>query len=106
MSPWIFLAGAILAEVCGTLALRASDGFSRPVPTVIVPVGYGIAFFLLSRCLKAGMPLGTAYAVWASLGVVLVAIAGRFLFADTLTPRAIAGIAIIVVGVVLVEGAH
>lgn len=106
MSPWLALAGAILAEVCGTLALRASDGFSRLAPTLVIPVGYGIAFFLLSQCLKAGMPLGTAYAVWSSLGVVLVAIAGRFLFADPVTPRMIAGIGIIIVGVVLVEGAR
>jgi small multidrug resistance pump len=106
MSPWVFLAAAILAEVCGTLALRASDGFTRLLPTVVVPIGYGVAFYLLSRCLRAGMPLGTAYAVWASLGVVLVAIAGRFLFADPVTPRTMVGIAVIILGVVLVEGAH
>jgi small multidrug resistance pump len=104
VSPWIFLAGAIVVEVCATVALRASEGFSRLWPSLFVPVGYGTAFFLLSQCLKAGFPLGTAYAVWASLGVVLVAIAGRLLFADPLTPRMIAGIGIIIVGVVLVEG--
>ncbi len=103
MSPWLLLAGAIMAEVGGTLALRASDGFTRAAPSAIVPFAYGFAFFLLSRCLKAGMPLGTAYAVWASLGVVLVAIAGRLLFADALTLRAIVGIGIIIAGVVLVE---
>lgn len=106
MNRWFLLAGAILAEVCGTLALRASDGFSRWRPSAIVVVGYGVAFFLLSQCLKAGMPLGTAYAVWSSLGVVLIAVAGRFLFDDPVTARTILGIGFIIVGVVLVEGAR
>jgi len=66
LNPWLFLTGAIVAEVCATLALRASEGFSRPMPSLVVPLGYGVAFFMLSRCLKAGMSLGVAYAVWAS----------------------------------------
>jgi small multidrug resistance pump len=106
VNAWYLLAGAILAEVCGTLALRASDGFSRVLPSAIVVVGYGTSFFLLSRCLKAGMRLGTAYAVWSSLGIVLIATAGRFLFDDPVTTRMMFGIGFIIVGVVLVQGAH
>ncbi len=106
MSPWVYLAGAIVAEVCATLALRASAGFSRVLPSLFVPVGYGAAFFLLSRCLTAGMPLGTAYAVWASLGVVVVALAALVLFHEPLTVRMMGGMVLIVAGVVLVESGH
>jgi small multidrug resistance pump len=103
MNSWIFLAGAILAEVCGTLSLRASDGFTRPLPSAIVVLGYGTALFLLSRALKIGMPLGTAYAVWCSIGIVLVALAGRVLFKDILSAQTMVGIGIIIVGVVTVQ---
>jgi len=102
----LLLACAIAAEVVGTLALKASDGFTRLGPSILVLLGYAAAFVLLSQVLKLGMPVGTAYAIWASLGIVLVAVAGHFIFAEALTPRAMAGIGLIVVGVVLVEVGH
>ena len=100
------LACAIVAEVIGTLALKAADGFTRLYPSIIVVLGYAAAFLLLSLVLKLGMPVGTAYAIWASLGIVLVAVAGYFIFGEVLSARAMTGIALIIVGVLLVEVGH
>jgi small multidrug resistance pump len=102
----LLLACAIAAEVIGTLALKASDGFTRLYPSILVLLGYAAAFVLLSQVLRLGMPVGTAYAIWASLGVVLVAVAGHFIFDELLTVRAMVGIGLIIVGVVLVEVGH
>jgi multidrug transporter EmrE-like cation transporter len=102
----LLLACAIAAEVIGTLALKAADGFTRLYPSLLVLVGYGAAFVLLSLVLKLGMPVGTAYAIWASLGVVLVAVAGHLIFDEVLTAKAVLGIGLIVAGVILVEVGH
>ena len=100
---WLLLIAAILTEVVGTLALRASEGFSKPVPTVVVVVGYVLSFFLLAAVLERGMAVGVAYAIWAGLGVAAVAILGRLLFDDPLTWVTGVGMVAIVGGVVLVE---
>jgi small multidrug resistance pump len=102
----VLLACAIVAEVIGTLALKAADGFTRLYPSIVVVLGYGAAFLLLSLVLKLGMPVGTAYAIWASLGIVLVAVAGYFIFGEVLSARAMAGIGLIIIGVILVEVGH
>jgi small multidrug resistance pump len=102
----VLLACAIAAEVIGTLALKASDGFTRLYPSMLVGLGYAAAFVLLSYVLKLGMPVGTAYAIWASIGIVLVAIAGHYIFDEVLSTRAMVGIAFIIVGVILVEVGH
>ena len=78
------LAGAILSEVVATLSLRASEGFSRGGPTALMAVGYVVSFVLLAQALKRGMGIGVAYAVWAGVGVALVAILGRVLFNEPL----------------------
>jgi multidrug transporter EmrE-like cation transporter len=98
---------AIVAEVVGTLALKASDGFSRWVPVGVMVVGYGIAFSLLAVTLTS-MEVGRAYAVWAGLGTAGAAIGGVLLFGDQLSTMAILGIVIIVSGVVVLNlaGAH
>jgi small multidrug resistance pump len=105
MSNWLLLAGAITAEVCGTLALRGASGFSRLVPSILVILGYAIAFFLLSLVLKGGMPLSTAYAVWSSVGIAVVAVASWMIFGEVLSAKAILGMALITAGVVLVQSA-
>ena len=97
------LAGAILSEVVATLSLRASEGFSRAGPTALMAVGYLVSFVLLAQALKRGMGIGVAYAVWAGVGVALVAILGRVLFNEPLSPVTAAGIALIIGGVVIVE---
>lgn len=102
MQYWLFLALAILAEVIGTSALKASDGFSRLLPSVIVVVGYLAAFYLLALTLKA-IPIGVAYAVWAGAGVALVALIGWIFFGETLTLPAFIGMGLILVGVVILN---
>ncbi|MGH3611115.1 MAG: DMT family transporter [Pseudonocardia sp.] len=100
---WFWLAGAIAAEVCATIALRFSEGFSRPVPSILVLLGYGIAFFALSQALTRGMALGIAYGVWAAAGVALVAILSAILFSESLSWVQIGGIALVIAGVLALE---
>ena len=102
MIAWVLLAAAIATEVVGTLALRASDGLSRLVPTIIVIVGYLASFGLLAVVLKT-MPVGIVYAVWAAVGVALVAVLGKLIFDDPVPPLAMAGMVLIVAGVALVS---
>jgi small multidrug resistance pump len=100
--PWVLLGAAIATEVAGTLALRASDGLSRLVPSIIVAVGYLASFGLLAIVLKS-LPVGIVYAIWAAVGVALVAILGKIMFNDPVPPIAIAGMVLIVGGVALVS---
>ncbi len=99
---YFYLALAIAAEVIGTSALKASEGFTRPWPSVVVVVGYGLAFFLLSLVLRS-LPVGIAYAIWAGLGIVLVTVAGVVIYGETPDLPAVAGIAMIVGGVVVIQ---
>lgn len=109
MSPWVPLLAAIASEVTATLALKASDGFTRWAPSVVVVVGYVAAFALLALALR-GMGVGVAYATWSGLGTVGAAIGGALLFRERLTVVTATGIALVVVGVVLIglagEGEH
>lgn len=102
MTAWLLLAGAIAAEVTGTLALKASDGFSRLLPSIVVVVGYLISFGLLALVLKS-LPVGVVYAIWAAIGIALVAVLGRIIFGDPLPPLTAVGIVLIIGGVVLVR---
>lgn len=104
---YLFLAGAILSEVAGTMALRASHGFRDRRWIVAVLAGYVLAFTLLSLTLAHGMPLGVAYGIWAASGVALTAVLARVIFDEPLTPFMAAGMALIAAGVLIVElGAH
>lgn len=102
MNKWLLLGAAIIAEVVGTLSLRASAGFTKLGPSLLVAAGYAAAFYLLSLTLDT-IPIGIAYAVWASLGVALVAIASWILFGQKLDPAGILGIALIVAGVIVLN---
>lgn len=99
---YLFLALAILSEVIGTSALQASQQFTRPVPSAIVIAGYGSAFYFLALTLKV-MPLGIVYAIWAGLGIVLITGVGWVLFGQKLDFAALAGIGLIVAGVVVIN---
>jgi small multidrug resistance pump len=103
MVAYLLLALAIAAEVTATVSLKLSDGFSKLGPSILVVVGYGIAFVALSRVLKAGMPIGVAYAVWAAAGVALVAIVGVLFLKEPLNLTMVAGLALVIGGVVLIE---
>ncbi|MBY6368164.1 DMT family transporter [Rhodococcoides corynebacterioides] len=99
---YAYLVAAILFEVTATLSLRGAVGGRRAL-YVVVAVGYAVAFASLLGALRAGLALGVAYGIWAAAGVALTAVASRFLFAEPLTRRMLAGIGLIVVGVLLVE---
>lgn len=100
--PYVLLALAIVAEVLGTTALKASHGFTRLMPSLLVVAGYGCAFFLLSLSLRT-FSLGFAYAVWSGLGVVLVAVAGVLIYGEKLDAAGALGIAMIIGGVVVLN---
>jgi small multidrug resistance pump len=100
---WTALTGAILFEVIGTLALRASEGFRKRIWIIPVAVGYLASFYLLWLTLRLGMHVGIAYGVWTACGVALVAVAARFLFREPLTWLMGVGIALIVAGVLTIE---
>src|SRR5690625_1462275 len=100
---WLWLSLSILSEVAGTLCLRASAGLQRRIWFIPVAISYTAAFIFLGRTLAAGMPLGVAYGLWAACGVALVCLLSRVIWKDPLTRRALIGIGLIVIGVVLVE---
>jgi small multidrug resistance pump len=100
---WATLTGAILFEVVGTLALRASEGFRRRIWIVPVTVGYLVSFYLLWLTLRLGMHVGIAYGVWTACGVAVVAVAAKVLFDEPLTWLMGLGIALIVGGVLTIE---
>ena len=100
---WLTLAGGIVLEVAATLGLRASDGFRKRVWIAPVVVGYVCSFSLISWTLSLGMPVGIAYGVWSACGVALVALMGKVLFAEPLTPMMVGGISLIIAGVLTIE---
>ena len=102
MKSWIFLAIAIVSEVVATSALKSAESFSRLWPSVLVVAGYASAFYFLSLTLKT-IPVGIAYALWAGIGVVLIALVGAILFGHKLDAAAIIGISLIVAGVAVMN---
>lgn len=102
MKHWIFLAIAIVGEVIATSALKSSEGFTRPLPSVLVVAGYGVAFYCLSLALKA-IPVGIAYAIWAGLGIVLVTAIAWIVHGQKLDAWAWVGMGLIVSGVAVLN---
>lgn len=101
--PYLYLILAICAEVIATNALKASNTFTRLGPSLITVVGYALAFYLLSMVLKS-MPVGVAYAIWAGLGMVLTLLVAMVTFGERPDAPALLGIALIVAGVVVLQG--
>lgn len=99
MHYW-YLGGAILCEVIATTLMKQSDGFTKPVPSVITALAYAIAFYCLSQALKV-IPTGVAYAIWSGVGIVLIATAAWLLHGQRLDWPTIAGMALIILGVVV-----
>jgi small multidrug resistance pump len=100
---WLYLGAAIVAEVIATSVLKASEGFTRLIPSLVVLAGYATAFYFLSLTLRT-MPLGIAYAVWSAVGIALVSVIGWFLYRQSLDAPAIIGIGLIMAGVVVING--
>lgn len=102
MPAWLCLSIAIVSEVIATSALKASEGFSRLAPSVIVVVGYLVAFYFLALTLKT-IPVGVAYAIWSGAGVALIALVGWLVFGQRLDAPALIGMALIVTGVIVMQ---
>ena len=99
---WLYLAVAIVTEVIGTSALVPSQGFTKPMPTIIVLVSYAAAFYLLSQTLHT-IPVAVAYAVWSGVGVALITLIAWAMFGQRLDAFALLGIALIVAGVLVIR---
>ena len=102
MRAYMFLLIAIISEVTASTALRATKGFTQLVPSVITVVGYAISFYALSMTL-ATIKLGIAYAIWSGVGIILVTILGFLVYEQKLDWPAIAGILLIILGVVVIQ---
>ena len=98
---YVYLAAAIMCEVAATSALKVSDGMTRLVPSIVVVIGYLVAFYLLSLTLRT-IPVGVAYAIWSGVGVVLITLVGMFWFKQSLDFAAFAGMALILSGVAVI----
>lgn len=99
---YILLAFAIFWETVGTTALKASDGFTKLGPSVVVVLAYGVSFYLLAQALKT-IPIGIAYAIWSGLGIVCIATIGWLVFKQTLDIAAVIGMTMIVGGIIVMQ---
>ncbi len=99
---YLLLAVTVIFEVIGTMLIKATDGFTKPVPSLGVIVSYGIAFYVLSHVMKT-MPVGIAYAMWGGFGIILVSLMSYVVHKQELDLPAILGIALIVAGVVVIN---
>ncbi|NIE96215.1 multidrug efflux SMR transporter [Acinetobacter sp. C26M] len=102
MNNWIILFIAITAEVIATSALKSSEGFTKPVASIVVVVGYVVAFYCLSLTLKT-IPVGVAYAIWSGVGIVLITTVAWFVFDQKLDVWGIIGIVLIMSGVLILN---
>ncbi|ENU30345.1 MULTISPECIES: DMT family transporter [unclassified Acinetobacter] len=102
MKNWMFLFIAIIAEVIATSALKSSEGFTKPIASIIVVLGYIIAFYCLSLTLKT-IPVGIAYAIWSGLGIVLISAVAWIVFDQKLDVWGIVGITLIMAGVLILN---
>ena len=102
MNPYVYLFGAIILEVCGTMMLPFTENFTKPLPSVALVVLYTASFYLMTFTLWQ-IPLGVVYATWSGLGVFTVALLSYFLLNQSLNWQAMLGLLLIVTGVILVN---
>jgi small multidrug resistance pump len=100
---YAYLTIAIASEVVATSFLKATDGFTRPLPSALTIASYGVAFYFLSLTLKT-LPVGIAYAIWSGVGIIFMALIGLIWFRQPLDLPAIVGLGLIIAGVVVVNG--
>ncbi|MEN3308633.1 MAG: small multidrug resistance pump [Micromonosporaceae bacterium] len=100
---WLMLAGAILTEVVATSALKLSEGLSRLLPSIVVAVGYILSFVLLSQALKLHLQVSVAYAVWSGAGTAAIAVIGVLLLDEPINLAKVIGIALVILGVVVLN---
>ncbi|BAL94491.1 DMT family transporter [Rubrivivax gelatinosus] len=102
MNAWLMLAGAIGAELAATTALKLSAGFTKLAPSAVVVVGYGLSFWLLGQVLKT-MEVGIVYAIWSGAGLAIIALIGIAFLGESISAVKLAGLAAVLVGVVLLN---
>ncbi len=105
--PYVLLGFAIVAEILATSLMKETDGFTRPLPTLACIAGYVVAFALLAQAVKS-VQVGVAYAMWAGIGTVAIAVIGALFLSEPMTAAKAAGIALVVAGVTVLNlgGAH
>ncbi|NNL43517.1 MAG: multidrug efflux SMR transporter [Desulfobacterales bacterium] len=99
---YLYLAVAIVAEVAATSALKASEEFTKLIPSLIVIAGYGLSFYLLTLVLRT-IPVGITYALWAGLGIVLVTLVGAILYRQIPDLAALIGMGLIIAGIIVIN---
>ncbi|MDH5302296.1 MAG: multidrug efflux SMR transporter [Gammaproteobacteria bacterium] len=99
---YLYLLIAIISEVIATSALKASNGFTQPLPSVLVVAGYASAFYFLSLVLKS-IPMGITYAIWSGLGIIFISLIGVWVYKQSLDMAAIVGMGLILAGVVVIQ---
>jgi small multidrug resistance pump len=102
MNHWVYLITAIVSEVIATSALKASTGFTKPLPSVVVVIGYLVSFYFLSLTLKT-IPVGIAYAIWSGVSVVLISVVAWLLYGQKLDLPALIGMGLIISGVMVIN---
>ena len=102
MIAYLYLAIGIIGEVCATAALKATEEFTKPIPSLICVIGYATGLFFLSLTLRS-IPVGIAYAIWAGVGVLLVVVISWLFFTESLTLVQIAGMVLVIGGVTMLE---
>jgi small multidrug resistance pump len=102
MQGYVFLALAIIAEVIATTALKSLDGLNKPLPLLLVVVGYALAFAMLALVMRS-IPVGVAYALWSGLGIVLISLAAWLIYGQRLDTATLLGMALIISGVAVIQ---
>jgi len=100
---YLYLAIAILGEIVGTIALKLCENFSKPIPSIVVVIGYVIAYAAFARLLKDGFPVGVAYAIWAGVGVAAVAVIGAVFLHEGFSLAKGIGLFLVISGVLVLE---
>jgi small multidrug resistance pump len=103
LHSFVYLMAAIVSELIGTTSLKYSEGFTKLVPSLITVAGYGVSLYMLSQALDRGMPIGIAYAIWSGLGTAMIVTLGLVLFQESLTLWRVAGITLIIGGVIILN---
>ena len=102
MNDWVYLSLAIISEVIATASLKSTEGFTKPIPSTIVLVGYSAAFYFLSLTLDT-ISIGVAYAIWSGVGVATITVVSFFLYDQKIDLAGILGIGLIIAGVIVLR---
>ena len=102
MNDWVYLFLAIMSEVIATASLKSTEGFTKPIPSIIVLIGYCAAFYFLSLTLDT-ISIGVAYAIWSGVGVATITVVSYFLYDQKIDLAGILGIGLIIAGVIVLR---